>query len=78
MANMDILLAKQLIRRSELYVENLIVAQLIKKFQYYNGKRKFIVAFTKALLWATLNQFNSSHPSSAVSVFIIILPSMKR
>jgi len=50
MANMDILLAKQLIRRSELYVENLIVAQLIKKFQYYNGKRKFIVAFTKALL----------------------------
>jgi hypothetical protein len=42
-------------------LENVIIAQLIKKFSGFYGTRRFISAFTESRHWSVLSQMNPIH-----------------
>jgi hypothetical protein len=71
-------LAKRLINyvtpRSRIFLETLIVAQLLKKFPSFYATRRVITVFTSArywsLSWASWIQFASSYPLSLRSILI--------
>jgi hypothetical protein len=67
--------------RSRVPLENLTVAQLVKKFPVFYGTRRFIAVFTRAshwiVSWARWIQSTLSHPISFKIHFNIIFPSTR-